>query len=181
VEVAVAEERPAPERADALNRSAVMLTEAGRPFEAVEILSRALESEPENPILHFNKGIALQKTGDYEKALGAFQAALAYDEAMAAAWGAMALLYYESSALSRAEDCYKTALRLDGDEPRVWNNYGVLHFTRGDYDAARQCFEKSAAMLPSYRDALINLRDTCRRLEDWRAAAETEALLGALG
>jgi Tfp pilus assembly protein PilF len=171
----------AEERTDALNVSAVTLTEAGYPFEAVKILNRALEAEPENPILHFNKGIALQKTGDYEKALDSFQEALRRDGGMAAAWGAMALLYYESSALSRAEDCYKTALRLDSEEPRVWNNYGVLHFTRGEYESARRCFEKSAAMLPSYRDALINLRDTCRLLEDWRAAAETEALLGALG
>jgi len=96
---------------------------------------------------------------------------------MAESWSAMGLIYYELEQFDAAEECYQNALGRDCDSPKTWNNLGVLYFSQKDYEAARRCFEKALSLLPMYYDALFNLRDTCRELSDYRAAAEFERIL----
>jgi tetratricopeptide (TPR) repeat protein len=89
----------------------------------------------------------------------------------------MALIYYEMEQFDYAEKCYHRALQRDTNSPKIWNNLGVLYFTQGDYEDARNCFEEAISRSPMFYDALFNLRDTCRELQDWRAAAEFERIL----
>jgi tetratricopeptide (TPR) repeat protein len=55
-----------------------------------------------------------------------------------------------------------------------------LFFTKGDFEEARRCFEEAVSLIPHYHDALINLRDACRELGDYRAAAEFERALSEI-
>jgi Tfp pilus assembly protein PilF len=165
---------------DELNATGIMFTRANMPFEAISLFNCALELDPFNPVLYLNRGVAYQKTGGYDEAINDFQIALSYKNEFAAAWAALALIYYERSWFSLAESCYRSALQLDTEEPEIWNNYGVLHFTQGDYQGARSCFETAASMSPYYKDALINLRDTYRELQEWQAIAEVERSLAML-
>jgi tetratricopeptide (TPR) repeat protein len=50
----------------------------------------------------------------------------------------------------------------------------------GNFEEARHCFEDAVSLNALYFDALDNLRDTCRELEDYRAAAEFERILSDL-
>ncbi|MDR2182213.1 MAG: tetratricopeptide repeat protein, partial [Treponema sp.] len=68
-------------------------------------------------------------------------------------------------------------LERNRDSPRAWNNLGVLYFTQSRREEARRCFEEAVAIVPHYEDALVNLRDVCRELADYRAAAEFERVL----
>ncbi|MDR2094784.1 MAG: tetratricopeptide repeat protein [Treponema sp.] len=165
------------ETAAFLNDSGIVLTEANRPNEAIPLFRRALIMEPENPLLWFNLGIAQQRTGDYDEALNSFQSAICIDDDMAEAWTAMGLIYYELEQFQIAEECYHSALLRDGVAPKTWNNLGVLYFKEGSYEEARHCFEEAVSLSPLYYDALFNLRDTCRELQDYRAAAEFERIL----
>jgi tetratricopeptide (TPR) repeat protein len=72
------------------------------------------------------------------------------------------------------------ALSHNDNDPKTWNNLGVLYFNEGSFEDARQCFEKSISFCPQYYDALFNLRDTCRELGDYRAAAEFERVLSGI-
>ena len=163
-----------------LNKSGIALTEANRPNDAIPLFRKALRMEPENPLLWLNLGIAQQRTGDYEKAVGSFQKALSLDSSIAEAWHSMGLIFYEMEEFELCEDCYSSALCSDDNDPRLWNNLGVLHFTQGDFEAARNCFEEAVSLMPHYYDALYNLRDACRELGDYRAAAEFERTLSGL-
>jgi len=169
------------ETAADLNDSGIVLTEANRPFEAIPLFRRALIIEPENPLLWLNLGIAQQKTGDYEEALECYQRAVNIDDEMADAWSSMGLIYYEIEQFDSAEDCYRSALERDSNSPKTWNNLGVLYFTEGCFEEARRCFEEALSLMPMYYDALYNLRDTCRELADFRAAAEFERALREFG
>jgi len=168
------------ETAAHLNDSGIALTEANRPYEAIPLFCRALIMEPENPLLWLNLGIAQQKTGGYEEALDCFQKALHIDDDLVDAWGSMGLIYYEMEQFDIAEKCYHNALERDSHSPKIWNNLGVLYFSEGDYEGARHCFEEALSRMPMFYDALFNLRDTCRELEDYRAAAEFERILRTL-
>jgi len=168
------------ETAANLNDSGIALTEANRPYEAIPLFRKALGMEPENPLLWLNLGIAQQKTGEYGDALESFQRAVYIDDEMADAWGSMALIYYETEDFETAENCYHCALERDPNSPKTWNNLGVLYFSLGSFEEARHCFEEALSLLPMYYDALYNLRDTCRELQDYRAAAEFERVLSGL-
>lgn len=168
------------ETAAYLNDSGIALTEANRPDEAIFLFRKALIMEPENPLLWLNLGIAQQRTGNYDEALNSFQRAICIEDTLAEAWVSMGLIYYELEQFDLAEECYHSALEREGDSPKTWNNLGVLYFTEGSYEEARHCFEEAVSLTPLYYDALYNLRDTCRELEDYRAAAEFERILSEI-
>ena len=173
-------QRLAVETSEYLNDSGIALTEANRPFEAIPLFQRALLIDPENPLLWLNIGIAYQKTGEYKEALACFNKAVSIDDELAEAWGAMGLIHFELNDFHAAEDAYCAALERDPQSPKLWNNLGVLLFSKQNYKRARDCFEEALNIMPMYYDALYNLRDTCRELQDYHAAAEFERALSEL-
>jgi tetratricopeptide (TPR) repeat protein len=168
------------ETSEALNNSGIALTEANRPYEAIPLFMDALFLDPGNALLWLNLGIAQQHTGDYRAALDSFQKAIVFDRQIAAPWEAMGLIFWELSEISLAEDCYQAALMRENRLPKTWNNLGVLYFNEGNHEEARFCFEQALSISPLSYDALFNLRDTCRELRDYRAAAEFEKALSDL-
>ena len=162
-----------------LNDSGIILTEANRPHEAISQFQKALALDPGNPLLYLNLGIAQQRTGEYQAALDNFQRSIYFDNDLADAWGAMGLIYYELDQFDKAEEYYYAALERDRNSFKVWNNLGVLYFSRGSFEEARCCFEEALSLYPHYYDALFNIRDTCRELEDYKAAAEFERILSS--
>ncbi|MDR3343380.1 MAG: tetratricopeptide repeat protein [Treponema sp.] len=165
------------ETAAFLNDSGIALTEANRPYEAIPLFRKALIMDPGNPLLWMNLGIAQQRTGDYEEAINSFHQAIGIEDNLAEVWLSLGLIYYELEQFEMSETCYHEALLRDKDAPKTWNNLGVLYFAEGSYEEARHCFEEAVTLAPLYYDALYNLRDTCRELEDYRAAAEFERIL----
>jgi tetratricopeptide (TPR) repeat protein len=168
------------ETAASLNNSGIALTVAHRPYEAIPLFRKALILEPENPLLWLNLGIAQQHTGDYEEALNSFQRAIYIDDDMPDPWLNMGLIYFEMEQFELAEECYHSSLARDYQSPKTWNNLGVLYFVEGSYEEARHCFEEAVSMAPLFGEALINLRDVCRELQDYRAAAEFERIISQL-
>jgi len=168
------------ETAEYLNHSGIALTEANRPFEAIPLFQRALVIDPENPMLWLNLGIAQQKTGEYKEALDSYRQSVRIDDGMAESWCAMGLIYFELEAFDSAEECYRIALERDPNSPKTWNNLGALFFSERSYEEARRCFEEALNLVPMYYDALYNIRDVCRELSDFRAAAEFERVLRGL-
>jgi tetratricopeptide (TPR) repeat protein len=168
------------ETAASLNISGIALTEANRPYEAIPLFRKALIMEPENPLLWMNLGIAQQRTGDYEEALISFQRAIFIDDELPEVWDSMGIIYYELEQFDLAEECFQSALIRNADSPITWNNLGELYFTEGSYEEARHCFERAVGVFPMFYEALFNLRDACRKLQDYRAAAEFERILSQL-
>ncbi|MDR0388891.1 MAG: tetratricopeptide repeat protein [Spirochaetaceae bacterium] len=168
------------ETAASLNNSGIALTEANRPDDAIALFRKALIMEPENPLLWLNLGIAQQRVGDYEEALESFHHALLIEDNLADAWLSAGLIYYELEQFSLAEESYKAALQRNDENPYAWNNLGVLYFIEGSYEEARYCFERAVSLHPIFYDALVNLRDTCRELEDYRAAGEFGRIITGL-
>ncbi|MDR1429054.1 MAG: tetratricopeptide repeat protein [Spirochaetaceae bacterium] len=168
------------ETATSLNNSGIALTEANRPNDAIPLFRKALIMEPENPLLWLNLGIAQQRVGEYEEALESFHRAILIDNDLAEAWLSAGLIYYEMEQFSLAEESYKAAILRNDEDPNAWNNLGVLYFIEGSYEEARCCFEQAVSLHPLFHDALVNLRDTCRELEDYRAAGEFGRIIAGL-
>ena len=168
------------ENASFLNSSGIALTEANRPNEAIPFFLEALVIEPINPLLWFNLGVAQQRSGHYDDAIGSFKRVLFIDDNLAEVLVSLGLIAYEMQHIDLAEDCYLSALARDSADPKTWNNLGVLYFTSGNLEEARLSFEKAVSLLPHYPEALFNLRDVCRELGDFYAAAEFERVLSSI-
>jgi len=168
------------ETAASLNDSGIFLTEANRPFDAITLFRRALVIEPENALIWLNLGIAQQHTGDYEEAKRSLYKALTIDYSLSEAWLSMGLIHYELNEFELSEDCYKSAIENNNKDPKAWNNLGVLYFAEKKFIEARECFEIAVSFVPHYYDALVNIRDVCRELGDYVAAAEFERSLSEL-
>lgn len=93
---------------------------------AAELYQNALESDPENPRLHFNLGNTLAKLGRTEEAVQAYERfkSLTDDPRQhALAEYNIGKLYSDSEELDKAADHFKNALHHNPDDPDTRHNY----------------------------------------------------------
>lgn len=100
---------------------------------------------------------------DYERAVEAYEQAIALDPNYARAYGALAVsvsFAYRlgwtdlstSEARARAMELAKKAVELDPDSPQVNWSLGFVHLFRQEYAQAEEAAKKSVALSPSYAD-----------------------------
>jgi tetratricopeptide (TPR) repeat protein len=65
-----------PAHADASLNLGALLCESGRPGDAIGLYDEALRTKPHEPLLHYNRAIALEDTGNAAAALASYHAAL---------------------------------------------------------------------------------------------------------
>lgn len=100
---------------------------------------------------------------DYERAVEAYEQAIALDPNYARAYGALAVsvsFAYRlgwtdlstSEARARAMELAKKAIELDPDSPQVNWSLGFVHLFRQEYAQAEEAAKKSVELSPSYAD-----------------------------
>lgn len=93
---------------------------------AAELYQNALESDPENPRLHFNLGNALANLGRTEEAVEAYERFKSLTDdprQQALAEYNIGKLYSDSEELDKAADHFKNALHYHPDDPDTRHNY----------------------------------------------------------
>jgi Flp pilus assembly protein TadD len=153
-----------PESAAVLNERGMDLTAGERYEEAIEAFDRALELEPSNPGLRYNRGEAYRRAGRAAEARADLEAVLAAEGESADILLALGLVAYEADDFEAAAARYERALVLKSDYPEAWNDLGVVEFRRGEYRKAGDDFEKAVALAPGYAEAWLNLADSYSEL-----------------
>jgi len=120
-----------------------------REFEkAAGYYQKALEIEPNTPIIHNSLGFLYASMGQYDKALAAFDKAAQLDpqrpEIQANRGRALALL----GRLPEAEQAYQAALKLDPDSAETLMNYAGFLAVTGRPDQARAAARKFLTLHP---------------------------------
>jgi protein O-GlcNAc transferase len=52
---------------------------------------------------------------------------------------------------------YLKAIALDKNNHLSWNNLGLIHSKRGEFDQAVECYQKALQQMPAYAEAWSNL------------------------
>jgi len=174
----------APEKAEsaaALNARGMDYTAAERYDEAIAAFGRALEIEPGNQGIRYNRGEAYRRAGRSAEATVDLEAVLAAEGESSDLLLALGLVAYEADDFDTAAERYERALVIKSDFPEAWNDLGVVEFRRAAYERARNDFEKAVALDPAYADAWLNLADTYDELGMQKERRGAEAKAKALG
>jgi len=140
------------------------LIDAGRPDEALAVLTQALSLIDYDPELWNYIGVARWRKGDLDKALEAYQKSLGLDPKYAVALNnlgsvCLALFMKEGNPrrLQSSMDSFKKAIDSDPEYVSAYNGLGSAYRQAGDADAAIFCWEKAVELDPVYGNALYNL------------------------
>lgn len=152
---------PGPE---ALNERGMRLTDAERYDDAIAAFDAALQFDPGNSGIRYNRGEALRRAGRFAQARAELVAVLEAEGEAPDLLLALGLVAYESDDYPAAISHYERAIAIRPDYPEAWNDLGVVRFRSEDYPKARQCFEKAVALRPDYAEAWFNLADTYEEL-----------------
>lgn len=91
---------------------ALELEDAGQLSDAANVYQRAINVEPDDPILHFNLGNVLYGLDRFEQSAASFQQALRHDSNYAEAWNNLGNVLTALERLDEAAEAFHRALRL---------------------------------------------------------------------
>lgn len=146
----------APEAPEVIRAQASFLNSSGRAEEAMHLLLRARQSEPDDMEIVLALANAefdlYRRTGERQWADASLKHAREATQLTPTFWKPyMWQGVYESGAgtLDGAIQAFETAARLDSANEYVTTNLGTMYFCRGDFEAARDLYLKAREMAPA--------------------------------
>ncbi len=120
---------------------------------------------------YLNLGRRLEAGGQREKAIEAYQKALALDPGMAAAHANLVGAYGRRGEFGKAEAHYRAALASDPNLEELHNNWGVVQAMQENPAAAADAFRKALGLNPQSAEAHANLGTALLQMGEGKAAA----------
>ena len=147
---------------------AMLLSETGRPREAVAVLApygRSDEPETLNAL-----GVALADSGRPAEALPVFARILEIDPSNAGAYQNTGMALLKLDRVEEARQNLEAAIKLGKRHARAWNALGVARLRLNDPKSAVTAWERCLEINPEQYDALYNIGRVAGQLGDWKKA-----------
>jgi len=125
--------------------------------EAVKVLTEAVAETPENPLIYYYRGFALDKTGEPDKALADYKKSLELDPEFQLSLGEAGKILAKKGDIEGAAAYYKKSYELGTTDILALYNYGACLINLGNNDDAQKVFEKLLSIDPDYPDAFYQL------------------------
>ncbi|MFN2441279.1 MAG: sulfatase-like hydrolase/transferase, partial [Thermoanaerobaculia bacterium] len=158
-EAAIATLRESVERGTASDvirtRYALMLSEEGRPEEAVRVLEPIAEGDDPDVLNAY--GVALADSGRLPEAKSVLERILTVDSTNAKALQNLGVVAMRAGNRAAAKQYLDRALALNDRLPLALNMIGVIAAQEGDTTGAIEAWKRSVAIDPRQYDALFNL------------------------
>lgn len=143
-----------------------LLYQRGRRGEAIEQISAAIASSPDQGMLHGQLhgqlGVMLRGVGQPEEAIAHFQIALQRDPQNVETHYNLGNAYRQLNRYELAAASYAAALRGAPRDPDIHLNLGVAQKDLGQLGDARRSFEQALAIKPDFAEAWVNLGIVCK-------------------
>lgn len=146
-----------PHNADAWQRLATVLHEAGNIPEAIDAWQHALELRPTDANLHHRLSLALASHGQRPEAISHFRQALQIQPDHAEALAHLGVALAEQGQRQEAIACFQRTLRLHPTAAPTLHNLGVALAQEGRLAEAQETLERAVQLRPDYADALYTL------------------------
>jgi tetratricopeptide (TPR) repeat protein len=130
--------------------------DAGRPDEAIQCFSRAIELKPDFLDAYYNRGLAFAKINRFAEAVRDFNKAIELKPAYANAYNSRAAVALNTGRYNEAlADCDK-AIALKPDYADAYVNRGNIYAVANRYAEALRDYDQAIALKPDYVDAWLN-------------------------
>ena len=147
---------------------AMILSEMGRPKEALAVLMEYRESD--EPETLNSLGIALADAGRPAEALPVFARVLEIDPSNAVAYQNTGISLLKLDRVDEARQNLEQAIRLGKRHARAWNALGVAWTRLGDPKKAIEAWQRCLEINPEQYDALYNIGRVAGQNGDWKTA-----------
>jgi FkbM family methyltransferase len=154
-----------PGHADALYLLGVIAYQSGQPEMAIELISKAIQQNGDNPTYHTGYGLALQSLTRLGEALESYDRALAIEPDNAEALNNRGLLLHELERFHEALKSYDRALAFRPDFAKALNNRGNTLQALGRLDEAVASYDRALAVEPNLTEATYNRAEALKELE----------------
>jgi protein O-GlcNAc transferase len=124
---------------------------------AVDLMNKAIQNSPSNPVYYNNLALPLREQGKLDEAIACYQKAVELKPDLAEAYGSMGSVFHLRGMLSEAISCYKKTLELEPGLAEVYNNMGSAFKNQGNLDKAMSCYRKAVQLRPDYAEAYNNM------------------------
>lgn len=124
-----------------------------RSAQAVALIERSLELEPDRADWYSNLGIVLQDRLKLDDAIAAYRRAIALDPDHANAHNNLGVVLRAKSKAVEAEAAYREAIRIDPEHSDAYHNLGVLLNGQKRSHEAALCFSKVITLRPKDPEA----------------------------
>ncbi|KAM0756210.1 hypothetical protein T439DRAFT_351927 [Meredithblackwellia eburnea MCA 4105] len=130
------------------------------PDVSVQILTKSLESDANDPFSWYLLGRAYMTTNNYGKAYEAYQQAVYRDGKNPAFWCSIGVLYYNINQFHDALDAYSRAIRIHPYLSEVWFNLGALYESCNDQMTdAIDAYQRTLQLEPGNNLVAARLRE----------------------
>jgi tetratricopeptide (TPR) repeat protein len=154
-----------------LNYSRLFI-EQKRHDEAIELLTRAAEAEPESMVVYRLLGRTYAVKGETDKAMEAYGKAIEVNDLDAWSMNNLGLLLLDAQRFDEAVTWFTKAVDVRPSVPSFHNNLGMALEHTGRFRAAATAYREALAADPGYAKAKKNLA----RVEAVRTASDEEPI-----
>ncbi len=130
------------------------LYSVGNYSEAMDYFNKSIDQNSSNKDALIHKGNAQKALRHYNASLLSYNRAIAFDDRSAAAWSGLADSYSACKDYANASAAAAVLTRLDPKNKGYWLKNGTLLQVRGDFEGAREDFDRALALDVKYKDAI---------------------------
>lgn len=141
--------------------------------ECIQTMRALVDEQPEN--LHYSAQLAnlLDRLGQTQLAVEAYEAFVRRTPDSAVAHFNVALLYKKQKRYAEALAAYEEAIRFDIDRPEeVYSNMGILYSDLQQEDRAREMYDRALQIAPDYLPAMYNRAGHFEEIDEKQLAIE---------
>ncbi|AKB51048.1 TPR domain protein, putative component of TonB system [Methanosarcina barkeri str. Wiesmoor] len=126
------------------------LMELGRDEDALKVINKSIDIDPNNDYAWNIKGNVLYHLGRYDEALQAYDKAIAINPNYVDAWNSKGNALYRLGKYDEALQASNKAIAINPNYADAWNGKGNALYGLGRYDEALQAYDKAIAINPNY-------------------------------
>ena len=151
-----------PEQPETLQTLGIIVYQAGRQTEGIDLVRKAIAAKDNVPSFHANLCELLRRARRLDEAVAAGQQAIVLDPNLAQAHNNLGISYFERGEYAAARACYRRALALAPDLAEVHSNLGNALQAEGQFAEAIDAYRQAIAIRPEYAEAHNNLATALR-------------------
>ena len=141
-------------------------------FYGINSFDICISINSENYKIWLNKGAALIKMGEHQKAIECLDKALVINPKELRAWINKGAALIGMGEHKKAIECFDKALEIDPNEEGAWINKGAALMRMGEHKKAIECYDNALEIEPKEVDAWINKGATLSEMGEHQKAIE---------